>query len=119
MTKNWYIFVKNRIDKYPISEIKFTKEGDNLEWLAERNNCSLDDLKQELKTTEHLVLAEKQEVDYKGGPETRFKCYYIYSNSRGRCFLVIIGEKIKIITAFPLGRITLNKYRKNRKNKKI
>ena len=59
--------------KYPISEIKFTKKDDNLEWLAERNSCSLDDLKQELKTTKHLVFVEKQEVDHKGEQETRFK----------------------------------------------
>ena len=115
MAKDWSVFVKNRIHKYPISEIKFTKKGDNLEWLAERNNCSLDGLKQEIKTTKHLVFSEKQEVDHKGELETRFKCYYIYSNSRGRCFIILIGEKIKIVTAFPLGRITLNKYRKKKK----
>ena len=115
MVKDWSIFVKNKIHNCIISEIMFTKTGDNLIWLAERNNCSLDDLKQELKNTEHLVFAEKQEVDHKGESETRFKCYYIYSNSRGRCFPLIIGEKIKIVTAFPLGRITLNKYRKRKK----
>ena len=116
MAKNWTVFVKNRIEKYSISEIKFTKKGDNLEWLTKRNGCSLDELKQELKTIELLVFAEKQEVDHKGEPETRFKCYYIYSNSRGRCFLIIIGEKIRIVTAFPLGRTTLNRYRKKQKD---
>lgn len=116
MAKDWTIFVKNKIHQCLISEIKFTKTGDNLEWLAERNNCSLEDLKQELKDTNNFVFAEKQEVDHKGELETRFKCYYIYSNSKGRCFLIIIREKIKIVTAFPQGRITLNKYRKKRKD---
>ena len=114
--KDWSSFVLKKIRKCPLDNIAFTKQHENLEFLEERNNSTLVDLTKELKATKFLVFAEKQKVQHKNLMETRFRCYYIYTKSKGRCFLIVVGETIKIVTAFPLGRTTLNQYRKRKKH---
>jgi len=109
MRKDWSSFVADKLTKLP--EIVFTKK-ELLIWLAKRNNTSLELLKLELKNSKSLVFVEKQEIEYQGKIEERFRCYFVYSNNRGRCYVLKFNHKIKIITVFPLGRTTLRRYKR-------
>jgi hypothetical protein len=111
MVENWTNFVKNKVKKYELSNIKFTK-ANLLDWLENRNKSTIQDLKIEVYNSTNLEFVEKQEVTFQDKKEVRYKCYHIYSGSRGRCFILAFNSKIKIITVFPLGRTTLSKYRK-------
>ena len=111
MVQDWSSYVKNKVKNYDLSDIKFTKVN-LLSWLEQRNKSTIQDLKTEIYHPTNLKFVEKQEVTFQDKKEIRYKCYYIYSGSRGRCFILAFNSQIKVITVFPLGRITLSKYRK-------
>ena len=112
MTKNWKKFVKIQVKNYTLSDIKFTKVK-LLSWLELRNRASIQKLKTEVYNSTNLEFVEKQVVTFQNKKETRYKCYHIFSNSRGRCFILTFNSTIKVITVFPLGRKTLTRYRKD------
>lgn len=107
MVKNWADFVKKKIKDYGYSDIIFTKVK-LIDWLEQRNKSTIDKMKNELYTSKNLEFVEQQEVKFQGNMEKRYRCYHIFSGSKGRCFILAFGSKIKVITAFPLGRKTLN-----------
>ena len=111
MGKDWSEFVRKKIKKYVMNDILFTKLN-LLDWLEERNKCTVKEMKSELHQLENLVFVEKQEVLYEGINEERYRCYFVYSRSRGRCYILRFNAPIKVITVFPLGRVTLRKYKK-------
>ena len=108
MIKDWSDFVRENIRK--CSEIIFTKKEIN--FLERRNKCTLQEMKEELRSLEHLAFAYKQISTYQGKNEERFRCYVVYSGTRGRCYVLRFNHQIKVITVFPLGRRTLRKYKK-------
>ncbi len=108
---NWSIFVTEKVKKYSKDQIIFTKFH-LLDWLCKRNNCTLDLMRNEILRLTDFVFCEKQEVEFNGKKEERFRCYFVYSNNRGRCYVLRFNRDIKIITVFPLGRTTLKKYGK-------
>ena len=112
MVKDWSNFIKVKIRKYDLAD-KIKKKTKVLGWLAERNKSSINELKSELKNTEKLAFTDKQIVEHKGEREERFKCYFVFSNSKGRCFVIRLNHNLKIITVFPLGRKTLKKKKKH------
>ena len=63
MLKDWSTHVKKRIMQHP--SIEFTKKGDNLKFLSERNSCSLEKLKQELQATETSFLLKNKRLPTK------------------------------------------------------
>jgi hypothetical protein len=83
-----------------------------LNWLEERNNKTVEDMKSELLNPEKLMFAQEQSVCFKNNPEKRFRCYFVYSKSKGRCYILRFNKEVKVITAFPLGRKTLKRYKK-------
>lgn len=111
MSNNWSDYVRKKVKRYDLSNIIFTKTK-LLGWLEQRNKCSKDELKNEIHNPKNLVHVEKQILDYKGNKEERYRCYFVYSGSRGRCYILKFNSNIKVITVFPLGRITLRKYKK-------
>lgn len=108
MIKDWSDFVRESIGKR--SEIIFTKKEIN--FLERRNKCTLQEMKEELCSLQHLTFAHKQTSTYQGKTEERFRCYFVYSGTRGRCYVLRFNHQIKAITVFPLGRRTLRKYKK-------
>lgn len=116
MTKDSSEEFKKRVALYSEENLIFTKK--NPELLFRRINSSEKEVKEDLLNPVKLVFTQKQEVEFNGTKETRYACYYIYSNSRGRCYIVGFNHEIKVITAFPLGRKTINKYRKRFKWRK-
>ncbi len=103
--------LKEKIKQYQKEKLLFTKLK-LLDWLCKRNNMTLEEIKIELLTLKNLRHTEKQEIEYKGEKEERFKCYFVYSNTRGRCYVLKFEENMKIITVFPIGRTTLRRYRR-------
>lgn len=67
-------------------------------------------MKNELLNGKNLVHVVKQEVVYLNQKEERFQCYFVYSKTKGRCYILKFEEVIKVITVFPLGRTTLKRY---------
>lgn len=111
MRKDWSDFIKVKIKEYDLSRIIFTKQK-LLNWLAARNDCSIEDMKKEILNPKSLVFADKQTIDFEGQKEDRYRCYFIYSNTRGRFYILNFNSFIKVITAVPLGRRTLRRYKK-------
>lgn len=81
-------------------------------FLCKRNNIPVEKMKEEVLNLKDLTFTEKQLVEYDGEKEERFRCYFVYSNNRGRCYVIKFDNQIRIITVFPLGRTTLKRYRK-------
>lgn len=79
---------------------------------VKRNNSTIDEMKNEILVLNKLTFTEKQDVEFEGQKEERFRCYFVYSGNRGRCYLLNFNDNIKVITVFPLGRTTLKRYRK-------
>lgn len=111
MKKDWSDFIRTKVKGYDTSEIIFTKKK-QLDWLANRNKCSLDEMKKEIFDPKDLVFTEKQVVDFEGHKEERYKCYFVYSSTRGRLYVLSFNGIIKAITVVPLGRATLRRYKK-------
>ena len=109
--QDWSDVIKEKVKKYSKNQIIFTKSR-LIDWLCNRNQSSIDKMKEEIINSNQLIFTEKQEVDYEGEKEERFKCYFIYSGNKGRCYVLKFNHQIKVITAFPLGRTTLKKYRR-------
>ena len=108
MPRDWSSFVRKKLQKG--LEITFTKE--DLDWLTRRNGCSIQDMEDELRSPDNMVFVERQEVEFRGRAEVRFRCYFVYSGNKGRCFIIIFDDGVKVLTAFPLGRTTLRRYRR-------
>lgn len=102
--------LKNKVKLYDKNGVVFTKN--NPELIFKRINRSEEEIKEEILNSIGLVFVDKQEIEFKGIKEIRYACYHIHSNSKGRCYILNFNHEIKVITAIPLGRKTLNKYRK-------
>ncbi len=111
MRKDYSSMVKDIIRKYTTENVQFTKSH-MLDWLSHRNGCSIQDMKEEIIGLKNFVFAERQVIDFQGQQEIRYRCYFVYSHSRGRCYIIRTNHALKVITVFPLGRQTLTKYRK-------
>ena len=79
-------------------------------YILDRINASKEEILNELFSGENLEFVEKQEKDN----ETRHVLFFVYSKRRGRVYVVRFGRELRIITAYPLGRRTLSKYKKKR-----
>jgi uncharacterized DUF497 family protein len=95
--------LKQLIKKYKEKGFEYGKPKDYLEF---RNGCSIEEMEKELLSLDDLKFTEKQ---IKEG-EKRYKLYFIYTKKKGRAYAVTFREKIRIITIYPLGPGTLNKY---------
>lgn len=84
--------------------------GKPLEYLEFRNGCSIEKMEKELLEQKDLKFTEKQTRE----GEKRYKLYYLYSKRKGRVYVLTFRDKIRIITVYPLGPGTLNKYLKKR-----
>tara|TARA_Y100000310_G_scaffold238101_1_gene241450 strand:+ start:12 stop:359 length:348 start_codon:yes stop_codon:yes gene_type:complete len=104
--------VKEKVKKYSEGQIAFTKSR-ILDWLCKRNKTTVEKMKEEVLNLKDLTFTERQLVEFEGEKEERFRCYFVYSNNRGRCYVLKFDKQIKIITVFPLGRTTLKRYRKS------
>lgn len=102
--------VKEKLKKYAVSDIAFTKK--NYGEILQKRRISGDEINQDMTNPEKLVFAQKQTRVFKGIDEVRYRCYFIYSHSKGRCYVIKFDSKLRVITVFPLGRKTLNRYRK-------
>lgn len=103
--------VKEKAKEYSKDTITFTKSR-IIDWLCKRNNSTVEEMKEELLNPKNLVFTERQEVEFKKEKEERFRCYFVYSRNRGRCYVLRFNHQIKVITVFPLGRTTLKRYRR-------
>ena len=109
--KDWLVFVKEKIKNYSEESITFTKIK-LIEWLCKRNNSTVEEMKNEIINLKSITHVEKQEVEHEGQAQERFRCYFVYSRNKGRCYVLKFNHEVKIVTAFPLGRTTLKRYRK-------
>ena len=109
-------FVK-KISAVALEKIIFTKKDKRI--LLDRIQASEEEIREELAHLKNLKHIEREVRQHKGFEEERYKLYFIYSNSKGRVYVIRFNGDIKIITCFPLGRHTLNKYRKKMLKKRI
>ena len=79
-------------------------------YILDRINASKEEVINELFSSENLEFVEKQEKSN----ETRYILFFVYSKRKGRVYVIIFGRELRIITAYPLGRKTLLKYKKKR-----
>lgn len=103
------IFEKLR--KYKRDDIIFGKK-EYKELLITKRGFKEDELKSELLSLKDLKAIEPDIREFRGRLEERYRLYFVYSNRRGRCYILKLNEKLKIVTVYTLGRKTLNKWRK-------
>jgi len=99
--------VKELLKKYSDKEVIFGKDEN---YLLERISATKEDIIEDLFLNKDLIFTEKQ---YKTN-EIRYALFYAYSKKKGRVYAITFLDKIRIITAYPLGRKTLLKYKKKR-----
>jgi len=108
MIKNYSDEVKILISKHSSKGFEFGKPTN---YLFYRNKgLTAEMVFKELKTGENLKYTKKENVE----EEIRYTLYFVHKRSKGRAYCITFREKIRIITIFPLGRRTLNKYNKKR-----
>jgi hypothetical protein len=103
-------FVRNRLKQCEPRLITFTKK--DVPRILARIAATEDEVRNELHDPKFLVYAESQERPHDKKNELRYRCYFVYSGSRGRCYVLAFNGGIKIITSWPLGRTTLRRYLK-------
>jgi len=106
-----------KIKSYKKEQIIFTKKNYKDSVINDRD-FNEEVLKEELLKLDNLEVIEPQTRKFKGKTETRYRVYLIYSNSKGKCFIIKPNKNLKIITVFPLGRKTLNKWKNKLKRGK-
>jgi hypothetical protein len=99
--------VKDLLKHFKKEDILFGKLED---YILDRINTSKEEVIEELLLGENLEFVEEQTRDN----ETRHALFFIYSKRKGRVYVVKLTEKLRIITAWPLGKKTLSKYHKKR-----
>lgn len=99
--------VKELLGRYQKQDIIF---GKTEKYILDRISAKKEEVLTELLSAKNLEFVEKQERS----DETRYALFFVYSKRSGRVYIITLGDKLKIITAYPLGRKTLSKYRKRR-----
>ncbi|OIO42845.1 hypothetical protein COU56_00215 [Candidatus Pacearchaeota archaeon CG10_big_fil_rev_8_21_14_0_10_31_9] len=98
--------VKELINHYKEKGIVFGKE---INFIIKRIELSKENIEKEIFTCKNLYFTDKQAKDN----EVRYVLYFIYTHKRGRQYVLTFRDNnIRIITAFPLGRRTIKKYKK-------
>ncbi len=97
--------VKELIIKFRDKGFRYAKP---IEMLTERINTSKQEIEKEIINSDNLKFVEKQ---YKEN-EIRYVLYHVYSNKIGKVYVITFEDKIVVITAFPIGKTTLRRYRK-------
>ena len=109
MAKDYSEELKELVEKYKHNGFRYAKP---LNFLLERMNDTKENIEKELISLKNIKFCEKQER--KG--EIRYNLYYVYSNRKGRVYVITFEDKIVIITIFPIGKTTLKKYKKRFKS---
>ena len=99
--------IKKLISAFSEETIEFGKKE---EYILERINSTKEKVIRELLILENLEFVEKQERKN----ETRYALYFVYSKRNGRVYIITLKDKLRVITAYPLGKKTLSKYDKKR-----
>lgn len=99
--------VKKFLEKYSKEDIVF---GKTEKYVLERIGAKREEVVKDLLFARGLEFVEKQER----GDETRYVLFFVFSKRSGRVYVVTMDNKLRIITAYPLGRKTLSRYHKKR-----
>ena len=98
--------VKELIDNYKTKGIVLEKD---IDFIVKRIKSSKENIEKEIFNCNNLYLTEKQVKDN----EIRYVLYVVYSHRKGRQYVLTFRDNnIRVITAFPLGRRTIKKYKK-------
>ncbi len=93
--------------KYKVKDIVFTKKG--IEEQLTIRRLTKEEIIENLTNQKRLVFADKQERTFQGKKDTRYNCYFLFSKSKAHRYVLSFNDKLKVLTAIPLGRKTLNK----------
>lgn len=107
MSQDYSKEAKDKIDKLKKEGFEF---GKSEKYLTHRVGISFKEMQKELEDCKDLVFTDKHKIN----GEIRYTLYFIYSKRKGRAYAITFRDKIRVITAFPLGRRTLNRYNKQR-----
>ncbi len=99
--------VKVKINEFKEKGFEF---GKSEKYLSHRAGISFKEMEAELENCKDLVFADRRDA----GGEVRYTLYFVYNKRKGRAYAITFRGKIRVITAFPLGRKTLNKYNRQR-----
>ncbi|MFA5857402.1 MAG: hypothetical protein WC867_08630 [Candidatus Pacearchaeota archaeon] len=97
--------VKELIERYKKKGFRYAKP---LDFLLDRIGDKKENIETELINLENIKFCEKQQRN----GEIRYSIYFVYSNKKGRVYVVTFEDKIVVITIFPIGKTTLKKYKK-------
>ncbi|NCN98977.1 hypothetical protein COU62_02715 [Candidatus Pacearchaeota archaeon CG10_big_fil_rev_8_21_14_0_10_35_219] len=98
---------KELLEKYSKEDFEFGKLE---KYLLNRIKATKEEVVEDLFSLKNLKFVEKQRVN----KELRYALFYVYSKRKGRVYIITIRDRLRVITAYPLGRKTLSKYNKKR-----
>lgn len=107
LTSNYKQEVLDYLKRYKIDDVVFTKK--DIEEQLTIRRLTKEEIVKNLLNPKRLVFAEKQEREFKGKKDIRYNCYFLFSKSRAHRYVLSFNDKLKVITAIPLGRKTLNR----------
>jgi hypothetical protein len=103
--------VIKKLKKYNSKDVFYCKP---INYLCFRNNCSEMDFEKDLLSGKNLKVINP----HKRNGELRHGLYFIYNRRKGRVYIVKFGNLLKVVTIYPIGTKTLNRYNKRRFKKK-
>ena len=107
MLKDYSEEVKGLLKRFYERGFEF---GKSEEYLKHRTGASFGEMAEELKNCKFLKFTERREAE----GEKRYTLYFVYNKRSGRAYAITFRDKIRVITAFPLGHRTLIKYNRKR-----
>ena len=108
VSSEYFTAFRAKLQRLDPKLIIFTKFK-QLDFIEKRNHQSLNDIKIELIKAKYLKFVQKELVLQQGILETRFQCYFLYPDGKGKKFVITFNGIIRIITVFPLGRLSMKK----------
>jgi len=99
--------VKRLLEKYSKEDFEFGKLEN---YILNRIKATKEDVIEDLFSLKDLEFVEKQSVK----KESRYALFYVYSKRKGRVYIITLRDKLRLITAYPLGKKTLSRYNKKR-----
>jgi len=86
MTKDYSEEVKNLIEKYKKEDIEYHKP---IRYLCQRSGLTKDEIEETIMFCRNLSFTELQKKQY----ETRYAMFFIYSEKKGKCFVLTLDKK--------------------------
>ena len=90
---------KQKLKKYKENDIIINKHAKEQ---ADLRQVSFEEIKQNILNPEKLVFVEEQEAKHKN--ESKYNCYFAYSDNYYHRYIIVLNGKLIIVTVISINR---------------